>query len=243
MDQKAIDVRALAAKFLNFIHQNWIIIALNIAAAIICVLSIRYGLSRPFNLPFFSFLLGIGIFGIVVVIKDIHRSVNTGDTPILADVLAKYQFLIIVFFATVLILFVSSFQNVDARSWKFDRGTGELVERVVFIWPGSTLEREYFVVERKPLKEVSVWILVPAIVDAGWSGDRKQNSLRKEVVLTLSFKNYKSYETIHYEKIPELRVNTAPSRAQAPEAVRKAFLWQVGLTDKDIEIIKIDGLE
>ncbi|MDP2103430.1 MAG: hypothetical protein Q8K26_00740, partial [Candidatus Gracilibacteria bacterium] len=229
MDNKAIDVSALTKKarkcqqFLNFIRQNWIAIALNIATVVICALSIQYGLSRPFDWAPSSLIMAICIIVIAGSIGGALKSTNMiihiclmiiaaagattgaifgfeylrviihdeyilwplcyvcGTIGALMGILSgylvmccthnfintlweqhkKYCLSIVLAIVTLTVLLASSFQNVDARSWKFDRGTGKLVERVVFIWPGSTLEKEYFVVDRKPQKEVSVWIWFP----------------------------------------------------------------------------------
>lgn len=229
-------------QFLNFIRQNWIVIVLNIALAVICVWSIRYGLSRPFNPKAFGCVVAAGIIIIASSIADARGNVNIMGDVYVWGPYKKYHPPIILIIVTLTVLLASSFQNVDARSWKFDRGTGKLVTQAVFILPGSTLEKEYFVVDRKLQKEVSVWIWFPAVEDSGWSYEREPYSFRKKVILICNFKNHKAYERIQGTQFPEIPI-LATSRAQGPEAVRLTVLMYSGLTSEDVEINKIDGLE
>ncbi len=306
MDNKAINVSALTKKarkcqqFLNFIRQNWIAIALNIAAVVICAWSFRYGLSRSFDLDISSVIMALGIIVIASPIVDMRAStpkmsitcmmmvgmagaiagailcftqgastlgnitgvvvgfifgaiisfVLGGGFSFLVNSIVdnlweqhkKYCLPIVLGIMTFTVLLASSFQNVGDQFWKFDRGTGKLVERTVFILPGSTLEKEYFVVERKPQKEVFVWIWFPPVKDSGWSYEKEGYTFRHKVILTCNFKNHKAYERIQGTQFPDLPI-LADSRAQGPEAVKKVILMTSGLTSEDIEITKIDGLE
>jgi len=293
-------------RFLNLIRQHWFAIVLTIALAVICALSIRYALSRPFDPSISGIILAIGIIVITSTIADADATSTTISrnltristcispfagaviglgvmnyfttststmttiiTIIVSAIIGFVVYLVITFFVDLIIfisitnelwerykkyclssaflfiiftvLLASSFQNVDARSWKFDRGTGAFSSGAVFILPGSTLEKEYFVVDRKPQRKIFAYVWVPAIEDAAWSGDREPNSLRKEAVLTCTFKNYKAYQKIH-GKLPEIFV-TSTSRKKAPEDVGLTLLRYTGLTSEDVEITKVDGLE
>lgn len=154
----------------------------------------------------------------------------------------KYCLPIILAILTFTVLLASSFQNVDAQSWKFDRRTGKLVERTVFIWPGSTIEREYFIVRQKSQKEIPVWIWFSAQGDSGWSYRRKNYSFRGTVVLTCNFKNYRAYQGIHGANFSETPL-LAHSPEDAFERITQGVLNLTGLTSEDIEISTMDGLE
>lgn len=224
-----------------------------IVASITSIIIGRYNI-----LANLGFVTSAGISAIVVIVSDNVNAIigiiivaSITGSIITFGFIGKYfwekkrkyylPFLLLTAIISVTIIF--SCLKVPRGMELYERKSGKYTSSPVFLTVGSgTLEENYFIVKRKPQKEVSVWIWFPPVKDSGWSYERETYSFRGNIILTCAFKNYKAYERIQGTQFPELPV-LAKSQAQAPEAIKKVILMTSGLTSEDIEITKIDGLE